>query len=149
MNDMIDHGLATFDTICGCSEEEIRDVERHVGVFLPEAYRVFLRFMGRSAGRLFRDIDILFPVVLELTSAAVDILRLAEHGKMTLPTHSFVFSMRQGLQFLFFVANNEDDDPGIHSYFEMDHQFTTPFSSIWEFVEEEVRISKESTKPWL
>ena len=99
---LIASGIATPNSICGCSATEIRLIEKQLGLPLPCTYVNFLRVVGKQAGSFMRDIDIFYPRMLQLRQKAEEILENWEEGKLSLPTDALVFAMRMGEQFRHF-----------------------------------------------
>ena len=109
---------------------------------MPAAYKAFLRVAGRNAGQLMDDIDFLYDKVLGLNTQAISILDNWEEGKLVLPDQAFVFAMRQGEQFMFFVADGSLDDPPIYYYFEGRGEFKRAANSIWEVIKAELEMQE-------
>src|SRR4051794_20687177 len=66
---MVAYRLADPESLQGCSEAEIAEVAASQGfkpAELPEAYRAFLRAMGRHAGFLGEDSRLEYPWILEV-----------------------------------------------------------------------------------
>jgi hypothetical protein len=103
-------GLANEDSLHGCSEEEIRQLERIFQLSLPTAYQHFLRRMGRSAGEFLVGTDFLDDRLPELRGAAERLLERSATD-FRLSADHFVFAMHQGYQFLFFDSRASDDPP--------------------------------------
>jgi hypothetical protein len=71
--------VALIDEVSGLTPDEIEEVANAHHHSLPTVYVEFLGAMGRSAGRLWRGSDALWPAPLELPSAADRLL--AERGR--------------------------------------------------------------------
>ncbi|HLN26949.1 MAG TPA: SMI1/KNR4 family protein [Gemmataceae bacterium] len=130
--------IAKQEQILPCTEDDLRDVARHAPGPLPVAYLDFLYAVGRGAGWFLQDVDIYYPKMLNLNEQARDILDNWEKGRLELPADGFVFSMRNGEQFMFFRANEQSDNPDVYHYFEGRGRFRQvgPF---WSFLESELR----------
>ena len=116
---LVGSGIARPDEIRGCSEAEIHDLERQSGVRFPGEYRAFLSAMGQGAGRFFRGTDMFFAEIPKLRLFADELLD--ELGNpFQLPGSSFVFSVHQGYQFMYFIADDGIDDPPVYSFMEGD-----------------------------
>jgi len=139
---LLSSGIAKPDQIAGCSDADIARIEAASGVQLPAAYRSFLRVLGRNAGQLMCDIDFLYEKALGLNAQAARILENWEEGKLALPEKAFVFSMRQGEQFMFFIADGGSEDPPVYYYFEGRGEFNKVANSLWEVVEAELEMLK-------
>lgn len=133
-------GVTSAYNVRGCSNEQIEEIERQAGVPLPKAYKEFLFVMGRGAGRLMSDVDVYYDGMLELNKRAAWILDNWEEGKLQLPADAFVFSMRQGEQFMFFHTNTGVADPPIYYYMEGAGRFEKKFDSLPDFIEDELSI---------
>ena len=113
---LIEGGLAVPETLVGCSEADLQQVEDVAGGPLPAMYRRFMQRMGRSAGDFMRGTDILFPHVLSLRRSADALLRDCG-GAFTLGATDFIFASHQGYQFLFF-DRALGDNPPVHYFLE-------------------------------
>lgn len=130
-------GIATPLGIIGCTEAEVIHVEDTAGLILPGEYKRFLRSMGRKAGKLLNDVYIYYDQMIGLTDIARQIVVACEGDKLCLPQDAFVFTMRGGEQFFFFIADGSNDDPEVFSYYEGHGRFTKTDESIWDFLEAE------------
>ncbi|WP_169730630.1 SMI1/KNR4 family protein [Calidithermus terrae] len=110
---LVESGLAPRDFMCGCSEEEVNELEEFFGIQLPEAYRYFLERLGKSAGTFLIGTDFLFATLKQLRSEAEDLLE-TDNAPFRLSSRHFVFAVHQGYQFLFFDALAGDDPPVLH-----------------------------------
>ena len=117
--------------MCGCSEQEIEDLESRCGVKLPESYRQFLRTMGHGAGDFLLSDHFEF-LYEQLPGLARDDDYLEE---FKLPDDYFVFAQRLGGIFLFF-RTSEGDDPPVYCFGDHTGDTYEPFSqTVWEWVE--------------
>ena len=114
-------GIASKDTIRGCSEQEIQEVCEDARQVLPHGYIYFLERIGNGAGMFFRGTDLFYPSMLGTTEIGREIVREDENG-LELASNAFVFSMHQGYSFMFFYAD-ESDDPAVWYYLEQSGQF--------------------------
>lgn len=137
---LVKAGVADKGTIIGCSTEEIRTVQKELGVKLPRSYREFLRVMGKSAGTFLDDlrwkhadlpqIRLLAEIHLQETYGLCE-------AQLKLKKTHFVFSLRQGDFFLYFETNVGNDPPVLNS--ESGNTYFPSFSSwLLAVVEEEV-----------
>jgi len=67
---LVRHGVATENTITGCTATEIEKVETDVGCTLPLAYREFLAKMGRGAGSFYVGTDLFYPLLKRLANSS-------------------------------------------------------------------------------
>lgn len=139
---LVEAGLATRNQIRGCTSDDVALLERQAGGRLPQAYRDFLVAVGRGAGDFLRDVDIFYDSIADLNVEAADILNDWEDGQLLLPDRAFVFSMRQGEQFMFFCVDG-DDNPPIDFYYEGRGSFQRIASSIWAVVESELQLAEK------
>ena len=126
--------ILEHDEVSPCTEEEVAALEKQMSVCLPGAYREFLLWMGKDAGRLFRGTDCLYEILPKLKAWAIELL--AENGLSDLlPDDAFVFLMHQGYQFMFFRFS-EGEDPPVYYYDQPSHQssFTTAAPSYSAFL---------------
>ena len=126
------------DEIQGCSEAEIEQVCARSGLPLPEAYLEFLRAIGKGAGLFMCEVEQYYDAILELNDKAREALEIYEDGNLSLPDKAYVFSMRYGEQFLFFIADGIGDNPAIYYYYEKDGMFTDLKKTFWEVIESEL-----------
>ena len=114
---LIAAGLAVSDTVRGCSEKEIAQLEADTCRPLPPAYRDFLSELGQSAGEFLRGTNWTYAELRALQVPAVQLLK-SGNEQAVLPANSFVFAMHQGYQFLYFLTVNMDNDPPVFYYTE-------------------------------
>jgi hypothetical protein len=136
-------GLGSPDTIIGCTEDEVRHLEKTVGLNLPERYKDFLRAAGKCAGAYHVDSDWLYPEVLTLKEKAVELLNLMERGKLSLPEKAFVCAMGTPEGFAFFETGDPLETGPIFSYYEEDGHFTRVYDSFWEMLEKELPTAED------
>ncbi|MCG6155937.1 SMI1/KNR4 family protein [Rubinisphaera margarita] len=129
---LIGRGVATENTIRGCTSEEIERVEQDAGSPLPLAYREFLARMGRGALRFYYGTDIFFPAVLGLTLAARELVA-EEESRLQLPDDAIAIIMHQGYQFCF-IRSSEGDDPPVYYYMEQSSEFIRKSDHFTEFL---------------
>ena len=129
--------------LCGCTPEEIRQLEERLGVKLPSAYQEFLRMMGKGAGQFLRGSDCFYPQMRELKTAAVELLE-ENHFPWALPKDAFVFFMHQGYQFSFFRLS-EGENPPTYSYCEGETQesFVKSHERFSDFLATEIKLHEK------
>jgi hypothetical protein len=101
------------EDIGACSDEEVEEIEHHVGAPLPAAYREFLQWMGRGASDLFLGSHVFYPDVMQVDEWARVLLE--NDSVPPLPPDALVFLMHQGYQFMF-MRLQEGDDPPVYYY---------------------------------
>ncbi|QDU43509.1 SMI1/KNR4 family protein [Symmachiella dynata] len=129
---LVRDGVATENTIRGCSATEIEEVQADVGRPLPLAYREFLAKMGRGAGDFYVGTDIFYPTLLGITEAAHELVAEDEAG-IVLPKDAIAFMMHQGYQFMF-VRTDEGDDPPVYYYMEISGEFVKKADKLTQFL---------------
>lgn len=85
--------LVRPEELQGCSEDEIISLESALKCRLPAVYRRFLERMGKSAGRFFQGEDAFYGDLVEIQTAAREVL--AKYSDLVLPAGAFVFLMHQ------------------------------------------------------
>jgi hypothetical protein len=102
MDELVEHlisvGLATPDTVVGCSPEEVEEVRQTQGADrLPPQYEQFLRTMGRRAGDLLRGTTFFYPGIVEL---ADEMRELVVENTVThlVKPGSVLIGMHQGVE---------------------------------------------------
>ena len=126
-------GLASPETLKGCSVKDIEQLEAKLKVTLPAAYRDFLFCMGRSAGQFMPECSFTYPEIEDCTRDIAETL-LKAHTRYQLSDTSFVFVERYGCQFFFFETT-QGEDPPVFRYFEGDElpvQIADSISSAFE-----------------
>lgn len=108
----------------GCCEREILLLEQKTGFALPEAYRQFLRYMGKDTDGVFRgsgwflgNIGLNDPLVTDLL----------EENAVTfqLPEHYFLFFSHQGYMAAWFELPRLNDNPSVF-FFSEDKDWKEP-----------------------
>lgn len=112
-------GAASFWNLRGCSEAEIRALERHYNFKLPGIYRSYLSKMGHSAGKLFTGTDVSYKWLFELRDLLQETLE-TDKSDIELPENIFVFSSHQGYIYHFFYVVDGSENPSIFGYREGD-----------------------------
>ncbi|MDJ0717099.1 MAG: SMI1/KNR4 family protein [Prochloraceae cyanobacterium] len=146
-NQLLETSLANSEKIQGCSTEEIEIIESKFKLKLPTAYKDFLKICGYRAGKFYAGTDMFYPDILELRTYAENLLKENEVD-FQLPEEAFVFSMHQGYQFDYFLADNQNDDPPVYYYLEgenLPEKISESFSSfLLQSLEDHVRILQQS-----
>jgi hypothetical protein len=109
----------------GCSQEQIDEVQRDLGLRLPRSYEAFLRFLGRDASQSVPKLvgsGVGYPDAIGLRAEAMDILVRYQDWKpdvevFRLPDDAVVIMMHQGYIFLF-VRSSLGDDPPVELWLE-------------------------------
>lgn len=119
--------IANISTIQGCSPQEIDELKAKQGVgFLPKLYVEYLAVLGRKAGNLDVGSDCFYPHLLRLKEWAQELLE-ENNCPLRLPDDAFVCLMHQGYQFLYFLTDDNNEDPPVFYYMEgHDYQSEMP-----------------------
>ena len=104
-----------------CSSEEVTQLEEHLKIKLPRAYREFLLTMGKYFGPSCVGTECCYDDLFDLLETAEKIL-IFNKLPISLPNDAFVFTMHQGYQFGF-LRLSEGDDPPIYWYNECKQPF--------------------------
>ena len=145
---IIQSQLAAPEQIEGCSEQEIKKLEQTYELPLPYSYKVFLRYFGRRLYGIATDLEFVYPNVLSLTQYARDIDReIQEEGDFNpeelLPQNAFVFARRYTMEFWYFLAEEDVDNPSIF-FDECDGNAARKIQeSIFDFWEAEVEYAEK------
>lgn len=125
-------GIATRESIRGCSPEEIAKVRAEFETPLPLAYEEFLVQMGRGAVRYYEGTDMFYPQILGTKAAARELVA-EDPFDIELPEDAIPFSTHQGYQFLF-IRSSEGDDPPVYYYLEQSGQFEVKADEFSKFL---------------
>jgi len=109
---LVQGGLARPYELRGCSEEEIKLLEKTLHVQLPSAYRAFLERLGCNAGSFMRGSDFLCADVARLNQVMQRKLGESRDGANGEDVLGFL--SHQDYEFLFFPLSAEDDPPVFH-----------------------------------
>ncbi len=129
---LVRQGVATENTITGCSTKEIEEVESDVGRPLPLSYREFLAKLGRGAGSFYVGTHLFYPTLLGITAAAHELVA-EDEADIVLPKDAIAFMMHQGYQFMF-VRADEGEDPPVYYYMEQSGEFVKKADQLSQFL---------------
>jgi SMI1 / KNR4 family (SUKH-1) len=103
----------------GCNQEEIANLERDLGFFIPAAYKDFLLWMGNDKNGFFRGSEIFCSDVVENRQTLYELL---EHNQisLSLPSKLLVFFSHQGYMAAWFDAGLDNPDPPTSFFAESD-----------------------------
>ncbi len=112
----------------GCTNAEIQELERQIGLAFPVAYREFLAWAGHDAGELFHpDEEYAYGDLLELQTIAQDIVQ--ESGfRDPLPNDMIVIQLYWGMQFAF-ISASEGENPPVYEFLWVPPEMTVRFQS--------------------
>jgi hypothetical protein len=103
----------------GCREKEIKALEQDIGFSLPEAYRQYLRWMGKDYEGVFVGGDWFITHVIDNTRYLPELL--AENDvEFSLPEHYLAFFSHQGYMMAWFNLPKEGDNPPAYFFNETD-----------------------------
>jgi hypothetical protein len=137
VSEILDSGLATEQEVKPCSEEDVASFNESTGSISPVTYEQFLLKIGKEAGRFMQGTDIFYPGIKGLKNEAIALLEENEE-EFELPEDSFVFSMHQGYEFLYFKLS-EGDDLGVYQYVEGNGTSEKVWGSFTEFMEQSLK----------
>ena len=139
---IVESGIASVESIQGCSPEEIAELENHFQVRLPDAYKAFLRAMGKSIGEGFlRDCTITYPYLIKFHRLAE---RLADAEGFEMPKLAFVFLLHD-YQFHYFNTAGGEPDPPTYRFLEGDEKPVQTFGSFTAWMSS---VVGEETQAW-
>lgn len=116
IQEMLDAGMATTGTICGCTPEEVSQIETALNLKLPTSYVEFLLTMGKKPGKFLSDCLIAYPGIVKYGQEEARIK--LEGTNFSLPPSAFVFVERDNL--FFFFDTLQGPDPACYRFLEDD-----------------------------
>ncbi|MEZ6040891.1 MAG: SMI1/KNR4 family protein [Planctomycetaceae bacterium] len=142
---MIDAEIATDETIRGCTDAELRQLEQQLSISLPISMAECLRQIGHACGRLM-DGDLFGADAFEGAREVAVELTAAKDSPWRLPEHMIPYLQHQGYEFLF-VDPHAGDDPPVWLYVETEPEPKewAPSFTAWL---REAAISAVECKPW-
>jgi hypothetical protein len=109
---LISLGMATPDTIVGCSAEHISEIRRVQDVDLPAQYEQFLLAMGQEAGALLVGTDFFYPFFTGIpvfVEGACELLAENNAARMVRPGSVFI-GLHQGVE-LYWLEQGDPSGP--------------------------------------
>ena len=109
-------GIAGPRSRVPCTPDDVETLRHSVGCTIPQAYELFLRSMGRQAGKLFVGTDAFFPAILGLNEAGRSLISFCNEQlgtRCSIPDDALVFAMHQGYQF-FCMVTSSPNPPVFH-----------------------------------
>jgi len=110
----IETGIATPDTIRGCSEEELLEIEEFFNLKLPGAYKDYMRKFGKASGAFLEECGIYYPNMLRNRERAETLLN--NNTDYKLKDSDLVIITRYGYEFYFFDTEDGNPDPPVYRY---------------------------------
>lgn len=126
--------LCPPDEIRGCTQKQLRQIEKCAAAPLPADYLETLSLIGCAAGHFMSDLDFFYPAMLSLTERTRELI--AE--SISLPEDAFVFADRYGEQILFFRLAEKRKGAVYKWSDEEPEPFLKVFNSFREFLEAEL-----------
>lgn len=108
--------LASPETLEGCSEKELVEIERKLGLKLPESYRCYMASLGKESGDFLSECGMFYPDVLLNKERAQTLLE--NNTDFRLKDSDFVFVERYGYQFFYFETSDGNANPPVFRYSE-------------------------------
>jgi hypothetical protein len=129
---LVKAGVLQENELRPCSQADIRRLETRHGVRLPEAYKLFLRRVGRGAGDFLTDDhwDAFYDDLLDLDSD----FRKESDVRAKISGDWFCFATRMGDVYLF-LANDGSDDPPVYGWGDSE-KLEKLYESFWDWLEE-------------
>jgi len=130
----------------GCLIHEIVDLEKQLGIYLPEAYKEFLLWMGKNPDVFLLGSEVEYNSLIKIQGWANELLK--EKELEPLPSNAFVFYMHQGYQFSYFLLG-QSEDPQVYFF---DEGITKEVKSLdvpysqWIATEAEIHCEFERAK---
>lgn len=115
---LVAHKICREDKFKGCSPEEIEAVMREQGVKrLPRIYREFLEVQGKEGlgENAYASSDWSCEVIGGLKEEAIR-NRDSYDAEIILPEDMFVFFGHHDYEFLYFLTDNDDDNPPVYRF---------------------------------
>ncbi len=132
-------GIATRDSIRGCSASEIEALETKYELTVPSNYRRFLELMGHQAGSLFltEDLEATYDDILRMTEeercfAADD--GESEQLQRILGDRALLIAGRLS-SFFFYIRCDSGDDPAVRWYDNAEWETGEAYPSVLAFLE--------------
>jgi hypothetical protein len=109
--------IASLETIKGCSEKELLEIENRFGLSLPESYRCYMGKLGKRSGDFLSECGMFFPDLLLNRERATTLLE--NNSDFRLKESDFVFLERYGYQFFYFETSDGSVNPPVFRYTEL------------------------------
>lgn len=130
-----------------CSEAEIADLERRNRVKLPEAYKKFLRIMGKGAGGFLKNDhwEVFYDDFVD-DWLGIDYFKIPEEEyhectqeeidlSLNAPKNFFVFATRLADNPLGFFIDGVDEDPDIYMTDDYGAEMKFHGSTFWKYIQ--------------
>ena len=96
-------------------DESINDLEVHLGLPIPDAYRAYLSIAGSSPPPALIGSDCTVKDIYDLREVVIECLE-DDKNPFLLPDNAIVFFMHQGYFFYYFLADGITNDPAVYFY---------------------------------
>ncbi|MBS1956405.1 MAG: SMI1/KNR4 family protein [Cyanobacteria bacterium SZAS-4] len=143
---LIEAGIASDDTVFGCTDSQIANIESTFKIKLPESYKAFLKVMGVEAGDFFDEYGLFnIPSIEAIEETRKDARSFVlEYANRDLKDSDFVFAESGRVTYLWFDTT-AGPEPPIQMLDDGDAEVKTPFQSFLEFLNIVAAEQLEST----
>jgi SMI1 / KNR4 family (SUKH-1) len=110
-------GVATPETVEGCTPQEIYSISEKYQLLLPKSYELIMSRIGRRCGKLVTrdEFELFYPKMLEITEwdrARVKRVLEKDHVQIPeLPPNALMICTRYYEQFAYILCEGQDDSP--------------------------------------
>ncbi|WP_190316013.1 SMI1/KNR4 family protein [Pseudanabaena sp. UWO310] len=131
-----------------CSKDEVLELEKTLGFFLPLAYKEFLLWGGHQSAWFLVGEDCFFKNILDNQELALELLEENKFPK-ELPKDAFIFTSHHGYEFDFFEVS-QGDNPPIYCYSESSNEsfFKLIYPSFTDYLIEILELSVKSIRSY-
>lgn len=123
----------------GCTEDEIKEIEGKAGGPLPEAYKVFLRLLGKRTTKVFDHVN----MFVEDIEANLAIGGVTEESDPPVPKGTFPCWTDYLGEVVGFFHLGESEDPAIYRMSIETGRVERIGDSLWDMMEAELEVAEK------
>ncbi len=112
---ILTYKIVQREQIRGCSEAELLRLEAHYHVTLPQAFRAFLKYLGKNTEYLTHDGFLSYEYLINMKEGFMAMLEEDGYDN-DIPANTFFIAESQGMCYFYFLLEPGKENPPIYRW---------------------------------